>query len=122
MPKAVKFWKKVACPLCGNPQTRISRKGIILFHNAPNCYFACFTVGRKLSSMKTAKISPPANKDGYSDKEIQDILTPEEYPKFRQWITGQTCTDDGNGELLTFTWDLLRFIDWIRKGTPTYFD
>ena len=57
----------------------------------------------------------------YLDEDLKEFLTPEEYKKFNQWICGQTCTML-DGRIAIYAHDVQRFVNMVRKGTPTYFD
>lgn len=68
-------------------------------------------------------IPKPDHKHGYTNKLIKSIMTKEEFKKFNKWMCGQTCVmDDITKEIITYPYDVLRFLEMVRLGKPTYWD
>lgn len=68
-------------------------------------------------------IHKPDHKYGYTNKLIKSIMTKEEFKKFNKWMGGQTCAmDDVTKEIITYPCDVLRFLEMVRVGKPTYWD
>lgn len=64
----------------------------------------------------------PQHALGYTDREIQAFMTVREYERFRKWMRGQTMTENSDGELISYSWDVDRFLLMVREGVPTYWD
>ena len=43
-------------------------------------------------------------------KQIASVLTPKAYKVFEQWMRGQTCMLDENGDALVYPWDFERWV------------
>jgi hypothetical protein len=54
--------------------------------------------------------------------DLDDLLTPLEYRKFKKWINGQTGMILETGEFTYYLHDVERFIKLYRHGVKTYFD
>jgi len=50
------------------------------------------------------------NNRGYDMEEIKEVLTPEQYSKFTNWISGQTG-EIYKDKFLIFKWDWERFCE-----------
>lgn len=60
----------------------------------------------------------PKHKLGYTDTELVQIMTPEEYKDFCKWMGGQTCAMADDGQILTYPYDVRRFLEHKRRGKP----
>ena len=78
---------------------------------------------RKLSFAQECGIPEPDHHYGYTDAHIKSFLTKKEYVQFGKWIYGQTCVwDEKKKECIYYGHDVMRFVDLVRKGIPTYWD
>jgi hypothetical protein len=65
----------------------------------------------------------PDRKHGYSEGLIKKIMTKREYKEFCKWMNGQTCAlDEITGEIVTYPYDVLRFLEMKRNGGPDFWD
>lgn len=55
-------------------------------------------------------------------EKIEELLTPKELGRFKNWMEGQTVSIYPDGATNYYDWDVKRFLDLVRKGIPTYFD
>jgi hypothetical protein len=66
-------------------------------------------------------VPEPPHQYGYFMKDIIEMMSAKELRQFGAWMNGQTgMIVDGN--LLYYTHDVLRFLNLVRNGQPTYFD
>lgn len=83
---------------------------------------------KKVKKPTIAELSPPNpitidGMSGYTYGQLRDFMTPKEYEKFTQWMSGQTCMlIPGTKELLIYQEDVTRFLAMVRHNVPTYFD
>ena len=78
---------------------------------------------RKLTFAQECGIPEPDHEYGYTDAHIKSFLTKKEYVQFVKWMYGQTCAwDEKRKECIAYGHDVMRFVDMVRKGTPTYWD
>jgi len=90
----------------------------IFHHKAP-----AKKAARKKARKDPCLLPKPLHKIGYTYSEIESFLTKKELKKFNDWMYGQTCgVDENTGQHLIYAWDVQRFVDMVRKGTPTYWD
>lgn len=74
-------------------------------------------------TVRTKRMQIPSHSElGYTYQELRKFMSPKELAAFDQWIEGQTCGSLPSGESIFYAWDVKRFLDWFRNGTPTYFD
>ena len=74
-------------------------------------------------SKKKIQLPKPKHKRGYTYEEIKSFLTEKELKRFNDWIDGQTCAVDAKtNQSIIYGHDVMRFVDMVRKGTPTYWD
>lgn len=68
-------------------------------------------------------IPEPDHEYGYTDAHIKSFLTKKEYVQFGKWIYRQTCAlDEKTGKTIYYGHDVMRFVNMVRKGKPTYWD
>lgn len=79
-------------------------------------------IAPKKSKKADSLIPKPKHKLGYTYEELKTFLTVKELKKFNEWIYGQTCAINNQGQFVYYAWDVERFIDLVRKDTPTYWD
>lgn len=75
-----------------------------------------------LSDIKRLKLPEPDHEYGFSSKLLKASLSEKEWAKFASWMFGQTCMVDDKLGLINYTHDVIRGIDFIRHGKPTYWD
>lgn len=75
-----------------------------------------------LDSIKRLKLPTPDHEYGFSTKLLENNLPPSEFKKFGEWMSGQTCMLDEVLGTINYTHDVIRGIDYIRHGQPTYWD
>jgi hypothetical protein len=75
-----------------------------------------------LNDIKRLKLPQPDHEYGFSSKLLEKSLSSEEYAKFGKWMYGQTCMRDDILGIINYTHDVIRGIDAIRHGKPTYWD
>lgn len=64
-------------------------------------------------------LPPPEHPLGYTDRELRTFMTAEEFTAFQRWMQGQTITDNGRGEFVSYTHDVEVFLDGVRRrGRP----
>lgn len=71
--------------------------------------------------LKDLGLPEPANKYGFTDKQLHESLSSTEYNKFWRWMYGQTMMKSDDG-VIVYVDDVIRGIKLIRYSTPTYFD
>jgi hypothetical protein len=75
-----------------------------------------------LNDIKRLKLPEPDHEYGFSTGLLERSLTKFEFERLADWMTGQTCMVDENLGVINYTHDVLRGIDFIRHGKPTYWD
>jgi hypothetical protein len=75
-----------------------------------------------LSDLIRLNLPAPDHEYGFSDGLLQSHLSPGEWKKFARWMYGQTCMLDAKLGTINYTHDVIRGLDLIRHGTPTYWD
>lgn len=75
-----------------------------------------------LNDIKRLGLPEPDSDYGFSTKLLQDNLSQPEFEKFSEWMNGQTCMLDDKLGVINYTGDVIRGIDFIRNGRPTYWD
>lgn len=75
-----------------------------------------------LNDIKRLKLPQPDHEYGFSSQLLKANLTEQEWAKFSAWMYGQTCAVDEKLGLINYTHDVIRGIDSIRHGKPTYWD
>lgn len=73
------------------------------------------------AALKELELPEPAHPYGFRDSQLLESLSKTEYKKFWKWMYGQTMMMD-EGEPIAYTEDVLRGVQLIRYGTPTYWD
>lgn len=68
---------------------------------------------KRLSKQKLKLINVKNAYEGYLISNIKEVLEPEKFAEFEDWISGQTV-GMYNGEIVVYQYDLLRFL----KGLP----
>lgn len=69
------------------------------------------------------ELPAPAHPYGYTPEQIDAIFPgEEERAAFADWMHGQTGAISPDGELLTYEWDVRRYIRALRTGVPAVFD
>lgn len=66
-------------------------------------------------------VPKPPHPYGYFKEDIVEMMSGKELKQFGTWIEGQTGMIV-EGRLLYYTHDVLRFLNLVRNGQPTYFD
>lgn len=75
-----------------------------------------------LDDLKRLKLEPN-HPYGFKVSALKAQLTKEEFDKLGKWMYGQTVmVDEPSGEHVYYTHDVIRGIDLIRSGKPTYWD
>jgi hypothetical protein len=75
-----------------------------------------------LASLKRLGLPEPDHDYGFSENLLKTSLSSVEYRKFCKWMNGQTMMIDDKLGGICYTHDVIRGIDLIRHGTPTYWD
>lgn len=75
-----------------------------------------------LKDIKRLKLPTPDHAYGFSSALLSNSLPPSEWAKFGEWMNGQTCMVDERLGIINYTHDVIRGIDHIRNGKPTYWD
>lgn len=79
--------------------------------------------GIKLTQAQECGIPEPDHEYGYTNAHVKSFLTKKEYVQFGKWMYGQTCAwDEKLNECIYYGHDVMRFVDLVRKGKPTYWD
>jgi hypothetical protein len=53
---------------------------------------------------------------GYTDKQLKKVIPKSLIKRFNKWMYGQTCGVKDNGEVVTYKWDVDRFLDLQKTG------
>lgn len=96
-----------------------------IFHHQPKKKKT--STKRKTTKKKTFAqqigIPEPDHKHGYTALRIASFMTKKELKSFNNWMYGQTCAlDEKTKQCVYYKHDVERFINLIRKGTPTSWD
>ncbi len=75
-----------------------------------------------MSDILRLKLPTPDHEYGFSGPLLKKSLSPDEFKKLGDWMYGQTCMIDEKLGTIMYTHDVIRGIDYIRNGTPTFFD
>ena len=75
-----------------------------------------------LNDLKRLELPQPDHEYGFSGKLLEEHLSREEWERFAEWMNGQTCMLDDKLGTINYTHDVIRGIDFIRHGKPTYWD
>lgn len=75
-----------------------------------------------LNDIKRLGLPEPDHAYGFSSELMQRSLSQTEFHKFCDWMYGQTCMVDEKLGTINYTHDVIRGIDFIRHGTPTFWD
>lgn len=76
---------------------------------------------KKKATPKKLKIPPPAHRLGYSDAQLKSFLTPKQYTDFcKAFGVGTVAVDDGI--IYIYEHDVVRFLNLVLYGIPTYWD
>lgn len=75
-----------------------------------------------LNDIKRLKLPTPDHEYGFSTSLLEKHLSPAEFERFGEWMNGQTCMLDDKLGCINYTHDVIRGIDFIRHGKPTYWD
>jgi hypothetical protein len=75
-----------------------------------------------LAEIKRLKLPEPDHEYGFSTGLLVKNLSSGEFHKFEEWMEGQTCMLDAKLGVINYTHDVIRGLDFIRHGTPTFFD
>lgn len=68
-------------------------------------------------------IPEPDHVHGYTDENLRSFLTKKEHKQFWKWMYGQTCAFDKElNQCIAYGHDVMRFVELVRKGKPTYWD
>lgn len=75
-----------------------------------------------LNDLKRLKLQPD-HAYGFRYSTLKAQVTAEELKKLDKWMFGQTVMiDEPSGEHVWYTHDVIRGVDLIRHGKPTYWD
>lgn len=75
-----------------------------------------------LDDIKRLELPMPDHEYGFSTGLLEKSLNEGEFRKFLKWMYGQTCMVDDKLGTINYTHDVIRGIDFIRHGKPTYWD
>lgn len=65
----------------------------------------------------------PDHAYGFRESTLKKQITKEEAVKLDKWMFGQTVMiDEPSGEHVWYTHDVIRGLDLVRHGKPTYWD
>ena len=59
-----------------------------------------------------------------TEKKVKELLKSNNlsWDNFNKWMRGQTLGAYPDMSTMYYSWDVERQIEWMVKGTPTYFD
>jgi len=75
-----------------------------------------------LNDLKRLGLPEPDHDYGFSTDLLKAHFSKPEFERFCEWMNGQTCMLDDKLGTINYTHDVIRGIDFIRNGTPTYWD
>lgn len=75
-----------------------------------------------LNDIKRLGLPEPDHEYGFSTELLKKHFSQAEFERFEDWMTGQTCMLDEKLGTINYTHDVIRGIDYIRHGKPTYWD
>lgn len=75
-----------------------------------------------LADIKRLSLPDPDHDYGFSTKLLKNNLSAKEFKELAAWMYGQTCMIDEKLGTINYTHDIIRGLDYIRHGKPTYWD
>jgi len=75
-----------------------------------------------LNDIKRLGLPQPDHEYGFSTSLLEQHLSLSEFEHFGEWMNGQTCMLNDKLGTINYTHDVIRGIDFIRHGRPTFWD